>query len=373
MLKKICLLFGAILISANVVLSNTRFVNSVFNDVDTIKKIYFQSAINYLGVSDSLFIDFYSPKNDTMKHRPLVIIIHGGSFLTGTRDDAFCVTTAADFAKRGFNAASINYRIGLDETQALVPGGMQYQFSAAAYRAIQDTKAAVKFLKKNSNVYKVDTNHVYLCGYSAGAVTAIHYAHMQPNEFASIADTTGLGFMEDNDLSVSSKINGYVSFAGAIFDTSWIEKDDVPFISFHGTKDKTLPYDKGNAFSLPIMPYLYGSSSIHISADQKNITNKLVSYIDETHDFVSTPNLLNASLDTAALFLATLMSTSSVKQPIISSKLKVNENKGMYFARGTYNLNGRKLSTTIRASDGIYITNYKRVKSFDKKDFIEIK
>ncbi len=373
MLKKICFLFGAFLINTNVVLSNTRFVDSVFNDVDTIKKIYYRSAINYLGASDSLFIDFYSPKNDTMKHRPLVIIIHGGSFITGTRDDAFCVAAANDFAKRGFNAASINYRIGLDVSQATIPGGMQYQFSAAAYRAIQDAKAAVKFLKKNSEVYKIDSGHVYLCGYSAGAVTAIHYAHMQPNELASITDTTGLGLMEDNDLSVSSKINGYISFAGAIFDTSWIEKDDVPFISFHGTKDETLPYDKGNAFSQPVMPYVYGSNSIHISADGKNITNKLVSFIDETHGFVATPNLLNTSLDTAALFITTLMGTSSVKHPIISSKLRVNDDQGTYFARGSYNLNGRKLSSAIKVSNGIYITNYKRFKNLNNNDPIKIK
>jgi len=61
------------------------------------------------GKSQALLLDFYEPLGDKLEERPLVIIAHGGSFLTGDRSQTveFCV----DFAKRGYVCANIEYRL----------------------------------------------------------------------------------------------------------------------------------------------------------------------------------------------------------------------------------------------------------------------
>lgn len=346
-------------------MSGTRFVDSVFAGVDTVRGIPYRTAVMYNDSSVSLKFDLYQPQNDTMKHRPLVVIIHGGSFIEGTRDDGFCTATAEYLAKRGFVAASIEYRLGIDPSALLNPAIFPQQFGAATLRAIQDTKAAVRFLraKADSQQYLIDTSKVFLCGYSAGAVTAIHYANMQIGEIATKMDTSNFGPIETGDnLTVSSSIKGYVSFAGAIFDTNWMTSTDVPFISFHGTKDTTLPYAIGYVFSISLLPQIYGDYTIHTYADQLGITNKLITYQDAGHRFVETPGLLISSLDSAVTFLYPLLGNTSVNKQFFAQRFS---KKSLFYnqniAPSIYNLTGRKMGSGARIPQGTYISNYRNI------------
>lgn len=55
------------------------------------------------------------PSNDTFPKygRPLMIIIHGGAFIAGSKDDFIQQRMLKEFAKRGYVTASINYRLGM--------------------------------------------------------------------------------------------------------------------------------------------------------------------------------------------------------------------------------------------------------------------
>lgn len=360
MLRKLSLISGFIFLISNIAMSGTRFVDSVFSEVDTVKDIQYRTATKFDGATDTLHLDLYKPKNDTMQHRPLVVIIHGGSFLTGDRDDAFSAGTADYFAKRGFVAASIDYRLGFALAQ-----NMQQIFGAAAYRAIQDTKCAVRFLKTKADSlnYLIDTSKVFLCGYSAGAVTAVQYANMQGSEITTKMDTVGLGLIETGEnLTTSSSINGYVSFAGAVFDTNWISAGDVPFISFHGTKDTTLPYAVGYVFNNSFLPEIYGSYTIHTTADRVGITNKLITYQDAEHNFVETAGLVIKSLDSAVTFLYPLLGNTSVNKQFYAQKFS---KKGLLYGKNitpdVYNLTGRKMESGARIPQGVYISNYRNI------------
>jgi poly(3-hydroxybutyrate) depolymerase len=373
MFRKLRYISGFIFLLSNIALSGNRFVDSVFAEVDMVKGIKYRTAITLVGAPDTLLMDLYKPKNDTMRHRPLVVILHGGSFMTGSHDDGFCTATANYLAKRGFAAASIKYRLGIDLTTLADPAKIRQQFGAATYRAIQDTKAAVRFLKTiaNSEQYKIDTANVFLCGYSAGAVTAVHYANMQIEEITTKMDTTGLGPIETGEnISTSSSIKGYISFAGVIFDTTWIALNDVPFISFHGTNDATLPYTSGYALGMPTLPVVYGSYAIHTTADRLGITNKLIAYQNETHAFVETPGLLLSSLDSAVTFLYPLLGSASVLKQFLTRKFT---EKGYVFNKNIvpdiYNLTGRKIGNGSRIPHGTYIANYRNIAN----EFLSIK
>ncbi|MCY7327486.1 MAG: carboxylesterase family protein, partial [Saprospiraceae bacterium] len=44
--------------------------------------------------------------------RPLSILMHGGAFVVGTKEDGNMVSLAQEIAARGYVVASINYRLG---------------------------------------------------------------------------------------------------------------------------------------------------------------------------------------------------------------------------------------------------------------------
>jgi acetyl esterase/lipase len=82
---------------------------------------------------------------------PAVICIHGGGFRAGKREgwDAVC----KQLASRGYVAATITYR--------LAP---KYPFPAA----VEDCKAAVRWVRANAAKYHVDPNRIGVTGDSAG-------------------------------------------------------------------------------------------------------------------------------------------------------------------------------------------------------------
>jgi len=83
-------------------------------------------------------------------HRPAVMMIHGGAWRYGQKEDYERQT--ARFAAAGYVAATINYR--------LVP--------AVYPAAIQDCLCALSFLRANANAYGIDPDRIAVTGYSAG-------------------------------------------------------------------------------------------------------------------------------------------------------------------------------------------------------------
>jgi dienelactone hydrolase len=340
-------------LSITAVQAQTRFRDIVFTTPEISKNIIFGNGITYQGTADTLVLDFYQPANDTMTKRPLVVLIHGGSFTGGTHDDGWCVAVGTALALKGYACASIKYRVGIDLTKILTDiTAARVQYSSALYRAIQDSRSAVRFLKSNSATYKIDPDKVFLCGYSAGAITAVHYVHLQQNEFSIFGDTTGLGPLDKGErLNVSSTVAGYISYAGAVFDTSIINAGEQPFLAFHGTGDAVVPYGAGPAYNIQMMPTIFGSSVIQRVANRFNILNKLVTYPDSSHMFAASPTLLPQTIDTVSDFLYTnFLNTSHVKSFSTVKRFAAN--------RSTLNsvtIAGRLVRSTHDQRNGLYI------------------
>src|SRR5262245_19796159 len=95
--------------------------------------VLFERNVEYANPDDQhLQLNLARPKK-SVGQMPAVLCIHGGGFRAGTREsyDKLCVT----LAQKGFVAATVMYR--------LAP---KYQFPAA----VQDTKAAVRWLRLNA-------------------------------------------------------------------------------------------------------------------------------------------------------------------------------------------------------------------------------
>ncbi|MGB0167601.1 MAG: alpha/beta hydrolase fold domain-containing protein, partial [Luteibaculum sp.] len=216
-----------------------RFYNKVFpaNSISIDTSLVYGSNYVYNALEGEIGLTeeeqtldiYFPPLSDTLKSRPLIIWAHGGSFLGGTKDDADIVYFCKEFAERGFVTASINYRLGyeapIDSIAAV----------RTVYRALQDGRAAVRFMRSVASEYNIDTNRIYFGGTSAGAFIATNMVYLNlPEEVPSYVDTSerlainsdprfGLDGIEGttNDLSNSSEIHGVINFCGATKTLAW--------------------------------------------------------------------------------------------------------------------------------------------------------
>jgi acetyl esterase/lipase len=139
------------------------------------------------GGGESQSLDLYLPKSDAAKI-PLVVFVHGGGWNSGT--DKVWHPSFHDLLANGFAVATINYR-------------MLPQFPWPAQ--INDTKAAVRWLRAHAADYHLDADHIGIWGHSAGG----HLAAM-------MGTTNGNPTLEGNDgvKGVSSDVQAACDWSG---------------------------------------------------------------------------------------------------------------------------------------------------------------
>jgi lysophospholipase L1-like esterase/dienelactone hydrolase len=261
--KKFYLIFTIFMaFSITATAQSTRFKSEIYTTVDTIGNISYGESINLKGEKQTLVLDvFMPPKGDTMLKRPLVIFIHGGGFRNGTKVGGFGGRLCRGFAKRGYVASSITYRLGVAN------GRKDTAHVEALYRAVQDGKAAVRFFRKNADVYGIDTAQIFVMGSSAGAMIALHIAYWDENEVPDYIDTTKMGTLEgtSGNAGFSSKVHGVINCWGAMPKYKWLAKGDVPLYNVVGMNDKTVPYDSSYAWnSFKYGPYILYQRALQV-------------------------------------------------------------------------------------------------------------
>lgn len=288
--------------------SSARFDTEVFANLDTTNNVVFGSNFDYNGVSTTLTMDIYQPQGDTMAARPLIVWAHGGSFLSGTKNDLDVQQLCEHFAKRGYVCASINYRLGI-----AFPYN-QANTTASVFRAVQDMKAAIRFFRKDAattNDYMIDPNVIFAGGSSAGAFTALHLAYLNEYiELPATIDTSVLGDMEGNsgNAGYSSEVNAVIDLCGALGDKTWMKITDVPVVAMHGTADAVVPYATDVINLMGIFPIMQvdGSYSICAYADSIGQINQMYTYFGADH----VPYYSNAAyMDTTVRFVSNFLFT----------------------------------------------------------------
>ncbi len=87
-----------------------------------------------------------------------VIQIHGGGFSTGEKDGKAEVTWSEYLVSQGFAAFSVNYRVYSDYAS----GEVSFPNSP------MDIKCAIMWLRMKASSFRVDPNHIFVLGGSAG-------------------------------------------------------------------------------------------------------------------------------------------------------------------------------------------------------------
>lgn len=265
--------------------NSQRYNSQIFATLTVTKDIRYGANVTLGGATQGLTMDIYEPENDTETNRPLIVLAHGGSFISGNKADMEPIATF--LAKAGYVVASINYRL-ID----VIPS--QLTFKQAAVNAVADMKAAVRYFHKDiatDNKYKINANTIFVGGYSAGAITALHYAYLKTDsELATIGGTSFVNYVNSNggiegksgNESYPSTIKGVINISGSLFDKNFINANEPVLYSIHGTADAVVPYLNGNTSSTGILTD--GSGLLHPQATAVGVYSELKTITDGKHD-----------------------------------------------------------------------------------------
>ncbi len=200
----------------------------------------------------SLKLDLYLPKPRPAKPVPVVVWVHGGGWLKGSKDKCPGVWLAetGDYA-----VASISYRLA----------------DAAQWPAqIDDCREAVRWLRTHADDHGIDGEHIGAWGGSAGGhLVALMGTLDVPKEEAvssrvqAVCDWYGpsdLLTMPPNVISEKrtreqvEKSNGAILLGAAIMDIPdraksasafhQVSADDAPFLIMHGDADPGVPLEQ---------------------------------------------------------------------------------------------------------------------------------
>lgn len=97
--------------------------------------------------------DIYSPHSQG-KPLPAVIVVHGGAWRAGKKEDYDATAASMTLARENFVVFNINYR--------LTPDGGEFPNN------IEDVKHAITYLRENAAKYSVDVRRIGVFGTSAG-------------------------------------------------------------------------------------------------------------------------------------------------------------------------------------------------------------
>jgi acetyl esterase/lipase len=182
---------------------------------------------------------------------PAVVCIHGGGFRAGSREGYN--NTILTLAQNGYVAVTVSYR--------LAP---KYQFPAA----VQDTKAAVRWVRANAKKFDIDPDRIGVTGGSAGGHLALflgvtaelkEFDGDQNPGFSSRAScvvdvygpsdfTKSYGKSVDAGQVLPLWLGGDLTTAKAAHLRSsplyWVTPNAAPTLCIHGTKDTYVHHEQ---------------------------------------------------------------------------------------------------------------------------------
>jgi acetyl esterase/lipase len=223
-----------------------RYIDPIFSEITVTEDLPYSQSVNEKGRLETHLMDLYEPDGDLEPRRPAIIWVHGGSFESGSKTASNMKFYAKEFAKRGYVAASINYRL-VEDWPVGTPEGEKAQLDAQ-----DDAAAAVRYLRAHAQEFRIDPDRISMGGWSAGSITSLYVAFN--HERAPGSNTSTPGF--------PSHISAAVCLAGVMWDPTFIQPSDPPLIMFRGTEDKPFlwPYvtaiiDRAREVGIPVEFY----------------------------------------------------------------------------------------------------------------------
>lgn len=239
-----------------------------------VAEIRIEKNVPYLGAGRLEKMDVYLPDASVKGPLPVVVWIHGGGWVGGSKSAARELNICTTLAENGYAAFSIDYKLGAETTEtdpAKVP------LSTVPWpQNIHDCKTAVRFIRKEAARFNIDPERIAVSGGSAGGHLAL-VTGLSEND----AELNKGGLYTDQSNDISCIIDFYgptvitpgrraVRFAGKTPEETAanikagspvlnVTKDSPPVLVVHGDKDETCPI----SFSLDLVEKMKAVGTVH--------------------------------------------------------------------------------------------------------------
>jgi hypothetical protein len=277
--------------------TSQNYIDTLYRISSTMDVVY-GKAIDFAGNERTLDMDVSVPTNDTPPAcgRPLMVLVHGGGFYTGDKSDNAVRRMRMEFAQRGYVAVSVNYRLGMFQTDKRIHCNVTSwdclnmadtsEWYRAYYRAIQDVHGAIRYLVDAKSMYNLDPNNVFIAGTSAGGFVSLGVGFIDnQNEVTNslVSDLGNIkapntlyeqqcvqkfnldtnissmqlerkalgGYAGDLNTQVTEKytIRGVGNFYGAVFDSIFESSGNQPALyMYHQPNDLIVPFNFGSVY-----------------------------------------------------------------------------------------------------------------------------
>jgi acetyl esterase/lipase len=213
--------------------------------------------VEYAKAGDySLKLDVFKPKEAAASARPCVVWIHGGGWQGGDKSSGGRLL-ASLVGSGNYVGVSVGYRL-----TDVAPWPAQ----------IHDCKAAIRYIRANSQKLGIDPERIGVWGSSAGGHlvsmlgTSGDVKEVEGNlgttgvssRVACVVDYCGPSDFPNFELTngargpITKLLEGLpaekTEIARHASPITYVSKDDPPFLVVHGTSDATVPYDQGVRF-----------------------------------------------------------------------------------------------------------------------------
>jgi hypothetical protein len=271
--------------------------------VEIVHDVIYGSNVGIDGETKTLKLDVYLPQTGIEEQYPLVVLLPGGGFAPGTsraQYDEFATALAC----YGFIVACADYRVSdgrtLDDDaiRTLIVQGMQ------------DAKAAVRFFREDAahgNQYHINTDEIFLGGFSAGAMVSAHAVYLDDLEKADdnlrkVIELNGGLEGDSGHPEYDSSVRGWIGMAGCLIDARYITADSKPLIAIYSVNDVVVDpgedvilstnvegsgcrslYQRAEAVGIEgnaLVPIGYGAHVVVIRAATDEVVARIVAFIE---------------------------------------------------------------------------------------------
>ena len=256
-LKKYLVLTFAILVwtSSSSYAQQTKTTNEKIPE-----NVVLETDIEYGRAGErSLKLDLARPKDPGDQKLPVIVAIHGGGWENGSKETFRWLATSV--------AASGNY-IGITV-------GYRLTGEAIWPAQIHDCKAAIRWIRANAAKYNIDEQRIDATGNSAGghlvallgtsgdvkelegncgnagysSRVACVVDFCGPSDFLKFVDQRGSGGRSSVIKLFGGPPADHRDASTAASPVTWASADDPPFLIFHGTEDKTVPFAQSESLA----------------------------------------------------------------------------------------------------------------------------
>lgn len=147
------------------------YTTSDLTDTSITQDPYTDFNVQYKNTNGvPLTLDIYKPKETPSKGSPVILYVHGGSYVYGDKNIPAALAPALDtFRGEGYTIISVSYE--------LMKNNINFD------KQICDVKDAIRWIYKNKDSYNFNTREIGLLGVSAGAHLSLVASYSDDSEF----------------------------------------------------------------------------------------------------------------------------------------------------------------------------------------------